>query len=183
AAVPVQVTESMPLVGSAWEQYDEVLKTISRSLYGGALIQLVAVVVIAAQWRRASDRLKGLASRLNRVYYGHWPGIIFTLLLMTVITAMFVIEPVLLPQAIRPFFIVMLFAICLTRFVVNFSLLSIRFKAPIISVLISVALLFSLLDWTDNHAIRLADKPSQTAKDHSQRTASVEFEMWLKNRP
>jgi hypothetical protein len=42
------------------------------------LIQLIAVVVIAAQWRRASDRLKSLAKRLNQVYYGHWPGIIFT---------------------------------------------------------------------------------------------------------
>jgi predicted chitinase len=182
-AVPVRVTASPPLVGSAWEQYDDLLQTISRSLYGGALIQLIAVVVIAAQWRRASDRLKSLAKRLNQVYYGHWPGIIFTLLLLTLITAVFVIEPVWLPQAIRPFFVVMLFAICLTSFVVNFTLLSIRFQAPIISVLTSVALLFSLLDWTDNHAVRLASKPSQMAKGHSQRTASAEFEIWLKSRP
>ena len=122
-----KVTPSPPLVGSAWEQYDDVLKTISRSLYGGAVIQFIAVVVIAAQWRRASDRLKNLAKRLNDVYYGHWPGIVFTLLLLTLITAAFVIEPVLVPQAIRPFFVVMLFAICLTSFVVNFTLLSIRF--------------------------------------------------------
>ncbi len=98
------------------------------------------------------------------------------------ITALFVAEPVMVPQMIGAFVILLLFTVCVVGFVVNFSMISMRYKVPTISVLLLLAALFSIADWTDNHTVRTVENSNPQLYEDAQRYAVVEFEKWLASR-
>ena len=126
--------------------------------------------------------LQSTAHRLNETHFGHWPGVAFALAVTSAITALFVAEPVMVPQMIGAFVILLLFTICVVGFVVNFSMISMRYKVPTISVLLLLAALFSIADWTDNHTVRTVENSNPQLYEDAQRYAVVEFEKWLASR-
>ena len=171
------------LVGSPWEHYSKLFDSVSNGLRIGAAIQIAVLLLLASQGRQIAERLNGITVKLNQRCLGRWSGFGATVLLIVAITATLVIYPVTLPQWIGAFFVLMLFAICVVLAVVNLTLVSMRHKLPIISVLCLIAALFSVFDWTDNHWVRQIGDSDPTLQKASERVVADEFDKWLKSRP
>jgi predicted chitinase len=168
------------LPGSPFYQFDELLvKTVGNGLrwssfatIAGALVIAAIVYVVAGKYRRAFHVA-------NHRYFMRWSMLLFTIALIAFVTGLLLYQPVWLPQHLGTFVLIAIFALLLVGFCIHISLATIHHKFPIFPVVFALVAVFSLADRTDNHQIRLLDKPpSQSA----QSDAASEFKRWFETR-
>lgn len=133
---------------------------------------------------RLAKEINVYAREANAPYFYNKRFLLLTILFFIVVTGAFVIWPVPLPQLLTVFGILALFTLCLVAFCLYFSLLTIEYRLPVISGLLVAAFVLSLLDWNDNHVIRVlvAQKDAGGSRPTA-KTAAEEFERWYENRP
>ena len=181
-----KVDAALNVVGSTWRDNDiDLTKTVGHGLQlGSAALGTVAVIFAAASWA-ISGRVQHWSEATNGKFCGHWQHLVLSTIVTAILLAAYVLIPLALPRAIGTFAVVSTFAICLTLFSAYFSLLTIRYKLPIIPLIVSTAYLFSYCDLNDNHRIRLLRTRSENDVSHSAAVplASDEFLKWLTCRP
>ena len=102
--------------------------------------------------------------------------------------ALFVWWPVPLPQLLTVFGVLALFTLCIVAFCLYFSLLTIEYRLPVISALLVSAFVLSILDWNDNHTIRVIVPPENLGARPQlpqpvMKSAAEEFQQWYASRP
>lgn len=159
AAIPSPVLGQNipPLTGGPWEEYGRVLIRIYYGLLLGLVLQAVVSLALAVAWWKRSGSTHSPNQGLRRYWNGHWSGFRLALAVTLTISAAFLWSPVALPQAIGAVSVLTAFALCVTLFVVNLTLVGMRLKVPTISVLVLAAFAFSALDLNDNHWVRTID--------------------------
>ena len=121
---------------------------------------------------------------MNEPYFYNKRFLGLTTLLFVGITLAFVVWPVPLPQLLTVFGVLALFTLCIVAFCLYLSLLTIEYRLPVISGLLVFAFVLSILDWNDNHTIRVIvpsrmfERPKAAMK-----SAAEEFERWYESRP
>ena len=124
------------------------------------------------------------AQQMNEPYFYNKRFLGLTTLLFVGITLAFVVWPVPLPQLLTVFGVLALFTLCIVAFCLYLSLLTIEYRLPVISGLLVFAFVLSILDWNDNHTIRVivpgenVERPKAAMK-----SAAEEFERWYESRP
>jgi predicted chitinase len=168
------------LPGSAFYQFDEMLaKTVGDALKWSSLATIAAALLIAGVLFWLSGRYVSAFSTANRRYFVRRRMLIATAALIAVITLLFLSAPVSLPQYLGTFALFALFALLLVGFCVHISLATIHHRLPYFPIIFFFVFVFSWADLTDNHEIRLLDRPpSQSA----QNDASAEFKKWFESR-
>jgi predicted chitinase len=112
-----------------------------------------------------------------------WWSLLLTIAAITVLTIAFLCYPVRLPQILGSFGIIAAFTFCVTAFVVQFGLLTMRRRLPMIALAIVAAGLFGYFDLNDNHAVRAIDSGKDAVRASTLPTASTAFLEWYENRP
>lgn len=126
-----------------------------------------------------------LRSRLNPESYGKPNRFLFgaqgRLLMLVGIAGTctyFVLLPVAGPQLLGTIAIVLIFVIVLAFIASLLTVYFDKYGIPAISLLVLLAVLFSVMDWNDNHVVRM-ENLSKPGEFH---TAPVVFKEWLKSR-
>ncbi|MBI4275073.1 MAG: hypothetical protein HY659_10285 [Rhizobiales bacterium] len=186
-AAPMQYTADalarIP-VGSRWAGSDLTLAGDVREglTISGIITLFLAVVFFLGVWRW-NDATRRYAHRVNEFYFSNPRFLLLTVLLITVTTIAFLAAPVKLPQVIGSFSVLALFVLCVAAFSVHFSLLTINQRIPYLTIFLLPAVLWSLPDWNDNHAVRYV-VDANAARVHAAASASArdQFEQWYKRR-
>jgi hypothetical protein len=179
--LPAKVAKDLARAGSPWVGIAEELgKDLGTKLPAfGLLFAFLAIALLGvALWRRRRPHRRGLI-RLGEE--GARPrALLASLGLVALLCAAFTASPVTLPRALGTFGIVALFFVTLAMITTQLSLMSIRYRAPIIPALLGLAVAASVLNLNDNHAVRriAADQPRQQP-----RPVGAEFDDWYRARP
>jgi predicted chitinase len=168
------------LPGSPFYQFDELLtKTVGDGLRLGSLGTIVGAVVVAGTVFWIGGRYRNAFHMANHRIFMHWKMLFGTVALISLVTGLLLQWPVWLPQRLGTFVLIAIFALLVVGFCIYVSLATIHHKFPIFPVIFFLVAVFSLADRTDNHQIRLLDKPpSQSA----QYDAASEFKRWFQSR-
>ncbi len=172
------------LPGAIWGNMVARLDDLALRLTWGAALQAILTVALAAAEWRLTVRFLSVADRLNKSHFGRLSGVAAALVLIAAVTAAFYTWPVTLPRAVGSFGIIALFAVGILAFVINFTLLGIRYRFPFIALPVVLAAVFALDSINDNHAVRLLDGSNPAAlRTADAATADKQFAEWLDKRP
>ena len=107
----------LPGSASPWHRFNQrgQFDFITLALHLSVGIQVLGLLPAALLAPKFHAYLQSTAHRLNETHFGHWPGVAFALAMTSVITALFVAEPVMVPQMIGAFVILLLFTILRRR--------------------------------------------------------------------
>ena len=176
-----RLQELRDIPGNPWDKFDvELASTVGTGLYwSGTITLIVATILCGLCWVLASptDRYIG---RLATRYFKSLLCFMLTIAFIGILTLAVYASPVSLPQKVGAFGIIALFALCVTAFTTHASLLSARSKIPLIPLLFVAALVVSMASLTDNHGVRLLDKPPPIS---GQDSVSLQFTKWFEARP
>lgn len=174
------LNEESLLPGSPFYRFDEGLaKTVGEGLRWSSLATIVAAVVVAALLFWLAGTYHRAFHTANRRYFMRWRMLFATIALIAAITALLLYAPVALPQRLGTFALIAIFALLVVGFCVHISLATIHHRFPFFPIIFFFVAVFSLADLTDNHEIRLLDKPpSQSA----QSDVATEFKRWFESR-
>lgn len=145
-----------------------------------AALLIVATAIAAVALISLADR-RALAARI----YAHdlRPSLVAacaTLVAVLASTAAVVVYPVAMPQALGVLFIMSAFLALLLLILTQLQIWGYHFGLPLTAGLVLAAILFSTLDWNDNHTIRASDRPSGDAS--ADMGAKHELKRWLASR-
>jgi predicted chitinase len=172
------------LPGAIWEHLAEHFDDLAVRLFRGGMVQAVLAVALAAEEWWLAVRMAGVIERLNKSHFGRMSGVLCSLALIVAVTAACYVWPVALPRAVGTFGIIALFAVCILVFVINFTLLSIRYRLPLIALLCVLVVVFGLDSLNDNHTIRLIGRSDPAVLQAADAvTAKSEFAAWIEHRP
>jgi predicted chitinase len=167
--------------GSVWDKLDAQL---ARSAGEGLLISgyatLAAAMIFLLLCVLLSFRIQSFARKANERYFVSWRFLAISLALIILLTTVFLVFPVRLPQLLGVFGVISLFTLCIVGFCTHISLLSIRHEFPFFPIIFASAALFSILDLNDNHEIRLLQEASSSSEVDSVQKG---FEKWYLSRP
>jgi predicted chitinase len=168
------------LPGSPFYQFDEMLtKTVGVGLRWSSVATILGAFAVAGIVFWVAGKYQRAFQVANHRYFMRWSMLFATIALIAGITASLLSAPVWLPQHLGTFVLIAIFALLLVGFCVHISLATLHHKFPFFPVIFFCVALFSLADRTDNHEIRLLDKPpSQSA----QNDAASEFKQWFLSR-
>lgn len=186
-AVPIRLDtdqDATRLPGAIWERLAGHLDDLTVRLVRGGVVQAIFAVVLAAvEWWLAA-RMPIFTERLNKSYFGRISGVLSALALIVAVTGAFYLWPVMLPRLIGTFGIVALFAVCILAFVINVTLLSIRWRLPLIALACLLVVVCALDSLNDNHAIRLVARSNPAALQAADAaSADSQFAAWIEHRP
>ena len=180
-------------------QLPEKTQALSLAIYFGGALTLLLAVLLALSARERTATLLDHAAR-SRVF--HPAALVLFFAFFLGLTALFAAQSVTAGQAIRFDFTsipralgtLCLVNLCLAFLVFLCSMLtraSDRLRIPLLSPLLAFALFASLLDWNDNHAVRLiessavdlAKRKISGAGEKLPPTAEDAFKAWFASRP
>jgi len=179
-AITPEKLKSLHEVGSVYRVQAENLEAGTATLNWFFWILLVTAVAVAVMAYLASGRFRALSDSANKRYFSSPVTLLYTVAFTIVVTTIFVLAPVGLPQALSPFGILAAFTLCVMAFCVHLSLLTIRHGFPYLPVLLLWGLLLSAWDWNDNHTVRQATADQKKAEP-PRTAAGNAFVGWLKH--
>lgn len=186
-AVPVRLETDEPAIrlpGAIWGDMVERLDDLAARLRWGAAGQAVVTAALAVWGWALAARTHKRADGFNKSHFGRLSGVLAALALIVAVTAAVYVWPVTLPRQVGTFGIVALFAVCILAFAINFTLLGMRYRIPLIALPCLLVVVFALDSLNDNHAIRLLDRNDPAAlKAADAATAESQFSAWLEHRP
>ncbi|HEU0100609.1 MAG TPA: patatin-like phospholipase family protein [Allosphingosinicella sp.] len=143
----------------------------------GLSLALVGAVVLAGGF---SKRLRPKGLRWLGREAARPRGLLASFLLVAALCLLFTLSPVALPRGMGTFGIVALFFAAVAIITTQLTLLSIRYRFPVIPALLVLAAVTSILNLNDNHAIRRID-PVRPEPDPADVGAA--FDDWYRSRP
>jgi len=181
-------------------QLPERTRALSLAIYVGTTLSFLLAVALLAFSARATTATSLDHAARSRVFH---PAALFVFFAFFLgLTALFAAQSVTVGQAMRFDFTsipralgtLCLVNLCLAFLVFLCSMLtraSDRLRIPLISPLLAFALFASLLDWNDNHAVRLmessavdlAKRKIPGAREKLPPTAEDAFKAWFASRP
>jgi len=168
------------LPGSAFYQFDAVLaQLVGVGLKWSALATLVFALVMGAVLAVVATRYPAALARFGRNYFIGWRWFFVTIAAIFGVTYLFVNVPVVIPQFVGTFALIALYALLIVAFCVNISRATIRSRFPWFPLVFFLVLVFSWADLTDNHQIRLLDRPPSIS---TQSDVGTEFARWFESR-
>ena len=175
-----EVEKSDDPVASAWDNFaSELFQTIAPGLIWIGVGTLVLALALLACERYAHPG-QDTAARLNELYFGRIRYMAVTVLLIAVLAAAFYFSPVRFPESIGSFGIIALFAVGIVVFTVHVSMLTMRWRFPVMPCVFAFAIIWAVFDTNDNHDVR----PLATSKVPAEvPTASEAFRQWYETRP
>lgn len=170
-------------VGSQLERLDA---DLAQEVGSGMIVSGVFWFAVAAAFVYLAFRWGNVQRRFvlpaNRIYFRSWPFVLATLGLISGVTFLFLLWPVALPQTLGVFGVVAIFVLCVTGFVVHFSMLTIEYRIPYLPIVFVPALVAAIFDLNDNHAVRTISDGGSSRLASADRTADGVFRDWYQNR-
>jgi predicted chitinase len=164
-------------------QVGNIFRIQENTLYDHALIliilaaftALIAIIFGISTWRLRKS-LVPFSSSANRRYFGRPQFGLVTVCFIALVTALFVVAPDSLPQALGSFGVFALFTICVVLFSVQASLLAIKHGIPYIPLICVLGVVIAAIGSNDNHQIRIiSDAPPAPPRI----SAKEAFRRWL----
>jgi hypothetical protein len=178
-ALPGALPEAPP--GSPWENTAaELTSELKDTLPWGACVWIIlAIACFVSGYLLFSKMEDKLFGRLR-----HWCMRPISLIILVTIILLMVFADlksrVWLPRALDVFSLFSLFFIILSVFTTILSIWSVRYRLPLIPIMLVVAILASAFDLNDNHYIRLE---KETLNSQPPLVASEQFLRWYAARP
>jgi predicted chitinase len=144
----------------------------------GALC-LAALTLVAFAWWTAG-KTRGLARKLNENYFSKPPTLLVTVAVITLTATLFVESPVALPQSVKLFGIVAIFAICISSFVIHMTLLTDRYRIAFFPIVFMLSATIAAVGLNDNHTVREVRNVDKAANSPVLKDAGDAFVDWLK---
>ncbi|MEO1331252.1 MAG: hypothetical protein AAFW46_16500 [Pseudomonadota bacterium] len=171
----------------------------AEGLYAAAAIALlIGLMRIWLSWRRTRGG-REMADRRSEFWFSAWTRLTFGAALIGFVFYLFT-NPIAVLQILGPLSIICIFLIALAYGLAWLTYVNDSTGIPALGLLVGAALLFSALDWNDNHYVRQLPPASQDFADGSETMSfeeaeemvrlasarasiSTAFDAWLAARP
>jgi predicted chitinase len=170
-------------VGSVFRIQEEALKGDATALWSYFLWLIAIAIIFAVLTWLLGERLRTHSTTFNVAYFRERRFLLVTFAVIFSITAIFILNPVRVPQLLGPFGILAAFTLCIVAFCIHLSLLTVKHQIPFIPIVLFFCLLIAASDLNDNHYIRSSstkDIPSNNATPAVRLTSGDAFVQWLK---
>lgn len=173
-------SEGMLEVGSVLRIQKIELANNATALRWMSIALCFAALLLAAFAWWIAGKTGGMAKKFNDEYFSKPITLFFTIIVITVAATLFVENPVRLPQFLKLFGVVAIFAFCISSFVIHMTLLTDRYRIAFFPAILVLAALIAFSGLNDNHTVRTVKGEERAANSPVLKDAGDVFVEWLK---